>query len=86
MNTTTTMPKTVRELGALADKLGVKPSELLAPAGFRLDESSFGDYAGGYWTGPNLRRQGLEGHESLDHRGGHDVLRRRQQRQCHPGR
>ncbi|WPU08077.1 hypothetical protein [Pseudarthrobacter oxydans] len=50
--TTTTMPATVRDLAEYAAARGVKPSELMPPAGFTVDESSFGDFIAGYWTGP----------------------------------
>lgn len=60
MNTATTMPKTVRELGNLADELGVKPSELLPPAGFTLDASSGEAWEGDYqtWSGPTFEGNG----------------------------
>lgn len=59
---TTNYPATVRELGAMADKLRVKPSELLPPEGFTPNYEFFNvaapeliDYAG-----PNIERPGYK--------------------------
>lgn len=63
MNTTTTaMPKTVRELGEMADNLGIKPSETLQmlgtipmpPAGYVLAEG-----CSDVWTGQEIAAAGM---------------------------
>lgn len=58
----TTMPATVRDLAIVADERGVKPSELLAellaPAGYTLDEDSVGDDGLGVWIGPDIKGHG----------------------------
>jgi hypothetical protein len=47
-------PKTVRDLGALADERGVKPSELLPPEGFvEAFEAVDRTEPAGYFDGPS---------------------------------
>ncbi|WAH99288.1 hypothetical protein [Arthrobacter sp. MMS18-M83] len=59
MNTsTTTTPMTVRGLADMAEARGVKPSELLPPAGFSVDASSMEDWADGHWSGPEFEGNG----------------------------
>lgn len=58
MTTTTFSTMTVRDLGNLADERGVKPSELLPPAGYELDEDSVGRDGQGVWEGPDVKGEG----------------------------
>ncbi len=46
MNATITMPTTVRDLAQMAEQRGVKPSELLPPAGYTLAEGCSDYYVG----------------------------------------